>query len=172
MGACFTKTDLGRQELRGRSLPLSRTARNLLFVIDAARPAAEWLGMVQGATPDDLQTLLEAGLIAPPGASVAASAAAPAPAPAAPTEPTEPTEPAQAFGPDGTLGYGQLYEQLNAQIKKHLGLIKGYHFSLEIEKASSLADLREVALRLVDEVQRAKGEGAAQSAQVALGLAL
>ena len=166
MGACFTKTDLGRQELRGRSLPLSRTARNLLFVIDAARPAAEWLGMVQGATPDDLQTLLEAGLIAPPGASVAASAAAPAPAPAAPTEP------AQAFGPDGTLGYGQLYEQLNAQIKKHLGLIKGYHFSLEIEKASSLADLREVALRLVDEVQRAKGEGAAQSAQVALGLAL
>lgn len=167
MGACFTKTDLGRQELRGRSLPLSRTARNLLFVIDAARPAAEWLGMVQGATPDDLQTLLEAGLIAPPGASVAASAAAPAPA-----APTEPTEPAQAFGPDGTLGYGQLYEQLNAQIKKHLGLIKGYHFSLEIEKASSLADLREVALRLVDEVQRAKGEGAAQSAQVALGLAL
>lgn len=167
MGACFTKTDLGRQELRGRSLPLSRTARNLLFVIDAARPAAEWLGMVQGATPDDLQTLLEAGLIAPPGASVAASAAAPAPA-----APTEPTEPAQAFGPDGTLGYGQLYEQLNAQIKKHLGLIKGYHFSLEIEKASSLADLREVAVRLVDEVQRAKGEGAAQSAQVALGLAL
>ena len=167
MGACFTKTDLGRQELRGRSLPLSRTARNLLFVIDAARPAAEWLGMVQGATPADLQTLLEAGLIAPPGASVAASAAAPAPA-----APTEPTEPAQAFGPDGTLGYGQLYEQLNAQIKKHLGLIKGYHFSLEIEKASSLADLREVALRLVDEVQRAKGEGAAQSAQVALGLAL
>lgn len=164
MGACFTKTDLGRQELRGRSLPLSRTARNLLFVIDAARPAAEWLGMVQGATPDDLQTLLEAGLIAPPGASVAASAAAPAPA--------APTEPTQAFGPDGTLGYGQLYEQLNAQIKKHLGLIKGYHFSLEIEKASSLADLREVAVRLVDEVQRAKGEGAAQSAQVALGLAL
>ena len=119
---------------------------------------------MQGATPDDLQTLLEAGLIAPPGASVAASAAAPAPA--------APTEPTQAFGPDGTLGYGQLYEQLNAQIKKHLGLIKGYHFSLEIEKASSLADLREVAVRLVDEVQRAKGEGAAQSAQVALGLAL
>lgn len=165
MGACFTKTDLGRQELRGRSLPLSRTARNLLFVIDAARPANEWLGMVQGATPDDLQTLWGAGLIAPQGASVAAPAEAPAP-----TE-TAPAALAPTPGPEGELSYGQLYEQLNAQIRKHLGLIKGYHFSLEIEKASSLADLREVAARLVDEVQRAKGEGAAQSAQMALGLA-
>ena len=160
MGVCFTKTDLGRQELRGRSLPLSRTARNLLFVIDAGRPASEWLGMVQGATPDDLQTLVEAGLIAAQGSSVAATAA-----------PTAPTASAPASGLASELSYGQLYEQLNAEIKRHLGLIKGYHFSLEIEKASSLADLREVALRLVDEVQRAKGEGAAQSAQMALGLA-
>lgn len=168
MGACFTKTDLGRQELRGRSLPLSRTARNLLFVIDAVRPATEWLGMVQGATSDDLQTLLDAGLIAPPGAPVAVSAAALAPA-----APAEPAPAAQALdsGPDGTLSYGQLYEQLNAQIKNHLGVIKGYQFSLELEKASSLTELRDVAVRLVGEVQRAKGEGAAQSTQLALGLA-
>jgi hypothetical protein len=64
-----------------------------------------------------------------------------------------------------------LYEQLNAQIKKHLGLIKGYQFSLELEKASSLTELRDVAMRLVDEVQRVKGQGVAQSTQMVLGLA-
>ena len=155
MGACFTKTELGRQELRARSLPLSRTARNLLFVIDPVRPAAEWLSMVQGATAEDLQNLQDAGLVA--------VLAPPAAAPATPPPRTPPV-------PESTLSYSQLYEQLNAQIKSHLGLIKGYHFSLEIEKASSVAELRDVAQRLVDEVHRLKGEGVAQSTQVALGL--
>lgn len=166
MGACFTKTDLGRQELRARSLPLSRTARNLLFVIDAARPAAEWLGMVQGATPDDLQTLQDAGLIASQ-ASTGSSPVAP-PVPAVAPGAKSPSPPADE---DGALSYRQLYEQLNSQIKSHLGLIKGYQFSLDIEKAGSLDELREVAVRLVTEVQRAKGEGVAQSTQMALGLA-
>lgn len=162
MGACFTKTDLGRQELRARSLPLSRTARNLLFVIDAARPAAEWLGMVQGATPDDLQTLQDAGLIASQASTGSSPVPAVAPVAKAPSPPAD---------EDGALSYRQLYEQLNSQIKSHLGLIKGYQFSLDIEKAGSLDELREVAVRLVTEVQRAKGEGVAQSTQMALGLA-
>lgn len=166
MGACFTKTDLGRQELRARSLPLSRTARNLLFVIDAARPAAEWLGMVQGATPDDLQTLRDAGLIALQVGSVASPGEAPDSAVA-----SAPAALSQDVAPEGALSYRQLYEQLNAQIKTHLGLIKGYQFSLELERASSLTELRDVAMRLVDEVQRVKGEGVAQSTQMALGLA-
>lgn len=166
MGACFTKTDLGRQELRSRSLPLSRTARNLLFVIDAARPATEWLGMVQGATPDDLQTLRDAGLIALQAGLVASPGEAPAFAVA-----SAPAALSQDVAPEGALSYRQLYEELNAQIKKHLGLIKGYQFSLELEKASSLTELRDVAMRLVDEVQRVKGQGVAQSTQMVLGLA-
>lgn len=170
MGACFTKTDQGRQELRARSLPLSRTARNLLFVIDAARPAAEWLGMVQGATPDDLQTLRDAGLIALQAGSVASPGEAPASAVAVVVA-SAPAALSQDVASEGALSYRQLYEQLNAQIKTHLGLIKGYQFSLELEKASSLTELRDVAMRLVDEVQRAKGEGVAQSTQMALGLA-
>ena len=167
MGACFTKTDLGRQELRARSLALSRTARNVLFVIDASRPASEWLGMVQGATTDDLQTLQDAGLIALQASSMASRGEASAPAVAA----SAPVALPQDAAPEGALSYRQLYEQLNSQIKSHLGLIKGYQFSLALEKASSLTELREVARRLVDEVQRIKGEGVAQSTQVALGLA-
>lgn len=163
MGACFTKTELGRQELRARSLPLSRTARNLLFVIDPARPAAEWLAMVQGATAEDLQGLQEAGLIAPQAGLSASSAAPAASTPASAVRP--PTA-----EPEGELSYRQLYERLHAQIKNHLGLIKGYQFSLDVEKASSLTELRDVAERLISEVQRAKGEEAAQSTQLALGL--
>ena len=108
MGACFTKTDLGRQELRSRSLPLSRTARNLLFVIDAARPATEWLGMVQGATPDDLQTLRDAGLIALQAGLVASPGEAPAFAVA-----SAPAALSQNVTPEGALSYRQLYEEVS-----------------------------------------------------------
>jgi hypothetical protein len=34
-----SKTDAGRAEIRARTLPLSRTARNLLLVLDASKPA-------------------------------------------------------------------------------------------------------------------------------------
>ena len=54
-----SKTDTGRAEIRARTLPLSRTARNLLLVLDASKTAGEWLRLVTGATEADLVTLRE-----------------------------------------------------------------------------------------------------------------
>ena len=61
----LTKTDAGRAEIRARSLPLSRAARNLLFIIDADHDTDYWLKMVRGSEPADLQALIDSGLVAP-----------------------------------------------------------------------------------------------------------
>ena len=75
------RTELGQREIAAKTLPLARPARNLLLIIDPKRRAGEWLGLVGGATVDDLQQLLATGLVAPLGP---AAAAGPPAAPAAP----------------------------------------------------------------------------------------
>ena len=57
---------------------------------------------------------------------------------------------------ESALGYRELYDSLNALSKEQLGLFKGYKFALDIEKASGLEGLREVAQRLIEEVRRVR----------------
>jgi hypothetical protein len=172
-----SKTDAGRAEIRARTLPLSRTARNLLLVLDASKPAGEWVRLVAGATEADFETLRQHGLIAaqnaagqpiaaPPPAPVAAPSAATAPAPLAPAAPA-PAAPA-AHSP--LLDRAALYTYLSGEATKLLGPFKGYAFALEVERADSLATLQGLALQLVERVQKAKGEAAAQAVRDALGL--
>ena len=169
MASIFTKTDAGQNEIRERAHALQRHSRTLLVLVDGSKTAEQLLGMVQGASPADLAVLVDAGLIAEvggsrraPAAAASASAAPAAPAAAAPAE--------AASGVDENLSYRELYDSLNALSKEQLGLFKGYKFALEIEKADGVAGLREVALRLVDEVQKVKGDSAAQMVRRALGI--
>lgn len=143
----YRKTVVGRAEIRDRTLPLSRTARNLLLIIEPSQPAHHWLNMLLGATETDLVALLRAGLIEY------------APLPEA--------VPAEFVS---NLSYGELYDSLNGLIREQLGLFKGYRFSLEIEKANGIDEMRAVAQRFVVEVRKAKGESAAQMVRRALGL--
>lgn len=177
MAAIYAKTELGQNEIRERAHALQRHSRTLLVLVDGTRTGEQLLGMVQGATAADLAVLVEAGLIAETGTSRGprASAAAPAAAvaPAAPAAQVPVAAPPAAAGdamPDESLGYRELYDSLNALSKEQLGLFKGYKFALEIEKADGVEGLREVALRLVDEVQKVKGDSAAQMVRRALGI--
>ncbi|MGY0197398.1 hypothetical protein ACWA7J_20230 [Leptothrix sp. BB-4] len=69
MAEYFRKTERGRREVRERSLNLSRTARNLLLILDSSKSLTAWIDMIQGATLADAVALLEAGLIeSPPSA--------------------------------------------------------------------------------------------------------
>ncbi len=170
----YSKTEAGRAEIRARTLPLSRTARNLLLVLDASKPGSEWVRLVAGATEADFETLRQHGLIAaqnaagqpiaaqPPVAAPAPAAAAPAPQPAA-------AAPAAA-GHSPLLDRAALYTYLSGEATKLLGPFKGYAFALEVERADSLATLQGLALQLVERVQKAKGEAAAQAVRDALGL--
>jgi hypothetical protein len=168
-----SKTDAGRAEIRARALPLSRAARNLLLVLDASKPAGEWLRLVAGATEADLEALRQQGLIAPQGADgralppqpPAAPAAAPAPAPA----PAAPAAQSPAPG-SPLLDRAALYTYLSGEATKLLGPFKGYAFALEVERADSLTALQSLALQLVERVQKAKGDSAAAAVRQALGL--
>lgn len=161
----FAKTDAGRAEIRARALPLSRTARNLLLVLDATKTAADWLRLVAGATEADFETLREHGLIAPQNAAGRPQAASPAPAPVA----AAPVAQAPAAG-SPLLDRAALYTYLSGEATKLLGPFKGYAFALEVERADSLSALQALALQLVEKVQKAKGDAAAAAVREALGL--
>lgn len=167
-----SKTDAGRAEIRARALPLSRAARNLLLVLDASKPAAQWVSLVTGATEADFQTLREHGLIAPQGG--AARSPAPAPSPPAPAAPAPVAAPAPATEAPAAgsplLDRAALYTYLSGEATKLLGPFKGYAFALEVERADSLAALQALALQLVERVQKAKGDAAAAAVREALGL--
>lgn len=161
-----SKTEVGRAEIRSRALPLSRTARNLLLVLDASKPAGEWLRLVTGATEADLEALRQHRLIAPlpPGQPKAQPSAAPQEA-AMPT----PRTPAAARG-SLLLDRATLYTYLSGQATKLLGPFKGYAFALEVERCDSLPDLQALALQLIERVWKAKGDDAAAAVREALGL--
>lgn len=168
----YSKTEAGRAEIRARTLPLSRTARNLLLVLDASKPGGEWVRLVAGATEADFDMLRQHGLIAAQNAAgqpiaVQPPAAAPAPAAAAPA-PQAAAAPAAGHSP--LLDRAALYTYLSGEATKLLGPFKGYAFALEVERADSLAALQQLALQLVERVQKAKGEDAAQAVRDALGL--
>lgn len=161
MTALLSKTDAGHQEIRARAMALSRPARTLLVLADGARDADQLLGMVKGSSAADVQSLLDAGLVV----EAARRRTAPAAAEAAP-----PPEPATESAGPSSLGYQELYDCLNALCKEQLGLVRGFKYSLDIEKATGLEGLREVASRFVADVQRINGDSAAHMVRRALGM--
>lgn len=178
----YSKTEAGRGEIRARALPLSRAARNLLLMIDAGKPASEWLRLVAGVTAADFETLCQHGLIVPQGGWAPPPAAAPqaparppaaaAPLPAAPAPAPAPvsSEPAAPAGGSPLLDRAALYTYMSGHATKLLGPFKGYAFALEVERCGSLPELQALALQFVERVQKAKGEAAAQAVREALGL--
>lgn len=173
----FAKTALGRAEIQSRTHALTRTARNLLLILDPSRTGEAWVGMVQGAVLADLQALLDGGLIeAVPAVPTVSPLEAQGPQAAerpeaggaafAPTQADAP--PVLAFA---SLSYSELNTRLNTLIKAHLGLIKGYRFTLDVERAADVIELQRVAMRLVAEVESAHGLQAAAAARQTLGLA-
>lgn len=159
----YVKTAAGHAEIQSKSLALSRPVRNLLLVINDSQPGAFWLQQIRGLADSDLSALLEAGLIAEV-AGAAGTPAAPRPGrkPESPADEDPDTVPS-AFDPQGgdtaasllqdTLqaigeaSYSALYDTLTAQAKGQLGLVKGYRFALEVERAAGPTELQTLARR-------------------------
>ena len=152
----FVRTEVGRREIRERSANLSRAARNLLLVIDASKPALDWLALVQGSTTAELKQLHDAGLIA-----IAAAGAA---------DPADPGHPAPPVAQGlQARGYRELYELLTQQARPRLGLIKGYRMVLEVERCKGPDEIRALALRFVGQVREVQGDAEAQALLRQLG---
>ena len=165
LGLALGKTEAGRREITERALPLSRSARNLLFSIDLNRSAGEWLALVRGSGPVELQQLLAAGLI---GRAVGPVAPAPPAGIGAPVQPVAAEPPrttarmSLADALEG-LNYQLLYDRLTLEARQQLGLFKGYRMILDIEICSGPAELRALALQFVEQVRLGKGDADARA---------
>lgn len=148
----YARTDAGRAEIQRRALPLSRPARNLLLTIDGSRSGSDWLGLVQGATADDLRALVDAGLVAD-AAGVAQAGLAAQGGGAAPGQPRMSL--AQALE---TKSYQTLYDRITAEARPRLGLIKGYKLILDVERCAGPAEIRALAQRFVEQVRASDGD--------------
>ncbi|HEY1089841.1 MAG TPA: hypothetical protein VGE47_01985 [Burkholderiaceae bacterium] len=158
----YAKTEAGRAEIKARALGLSRTARNLLLVIDTTKTARAWLVLVQGAEGEHLRALLESGLIVAVSAAVAVQAA---PQPVALSARLQ-----QAYGETPLLNYEELSSFLSGQAPKQLGLIKGYSMALDVEKCRDLAELQELGLTFIERVASKQGEDAARKMRLLMGV--
>ena len=155
MASRFAKTPAGRDEIKARNRKLSRTARNLLLILDESRPAENWLQLVHGASEEDLRQLLAEGLVQEH------VGAAPTPRPAASPQ----VSLTEALS---HLTYDQLYSLLTSQAKERLGLIAGFKFVLEVEKCGNLDELRKLAERFLSLVKQHQGEAAEKQMRLAL----
>lgn len=167
----YAKTDAGRVEIKTRALGLSRTARNLLLVIDATKTAREWLGLVQGAEEEHFKSLQEPGLIAAVAGAVSQAAAPAVVPPLAQQQQLSGGDALkQAYGDPPRLNYEELSALLSNLGPKYLGLIKGYGMALDVEKCATLADLQLLGLQFVERVAQAKDEDVARQVRLLLGL--
>lgn len=158
MGSRFAKTDAGREEIRSRSRKLSRTARNLLLILDESRPAENWLQLVHGASEADLRQLIDEGLVQEQGGGAGGAVRPSA---------------ANVSVADAVSGltYDQLYSLLTSQAKERLGLFAGLKFVLEVEKCANIDELRALAERFLSLVKQHQGEAAEKQMRLALSAA-
>jgi hypothetical protein len=161
LGALYTKTAMGHAEVADRRFPLSRTTRTLLLVMDSSKSAAHWLGIVHSTSEADIDLLLGYGLIEMVSTTQPAPETLPVPLP----EHNDPV--ASAID---QLTFGELYTLLTDQSRAQLGLIRGYRMVLEIERCTELAELRDMARRLLAQVRKQNGEAGETALRKALGI--
>ena len=149
----YVRTVAGKAEIREHGLKLSRSARNLLMVIDASCSGDAWVGKVTGSTRADLETLLASRLIASDSRSAGKTVY-------------------QRVGVDAAVRdwtYDALYTLLTQEARERFGLIKGYRMVLKIEGCTDLAGMQAVALEFVEQLRKAHGEDSAARFRKQLG---
>ncbi len=181
MEARYTKTEAGREEIRGRARGLSRTVRNLLLMIDGNRSSAYLVEHLQGVAEADLEQLAADGLIeavptlTPPApvvldvtldsqagvltAPVEPVLVAAVPASAALVDDRD--EDREVLAAIEALSYQKLYKLLTDQARDRLGVIRGYKLALDVERTQSLEGMQKLALQFVSSVRELRGPAVA-----------
>jgi hypothetical protein len=151
----YRKTERGAAEIRERKLKLNPRIRTMLILIDGEQP--EFIlreeGVKVGAPADFIAQLLSAGLIERAGRAPKAGAAAPSAAAAAPA--------------DEFIRFRNAKDFMNVTVVDALG-IRSFFFTLKLEKAATLDDLRELAAGYREAI--AKGGGDEQAGVLAARL--
>ena len=145
----YDKTAKGKEEIATRKHQLATRLRTLLVLIDGRRTEEELLRNVAGLGlgASALAELVEHGYVVL--ATSYASLPEPSPADTGPAHPPIP-EPAQI------AQFQSIYDFYNKTIKNTIGL-RGFTLQLKVEKASSVAELRELRQAYIEAVQKARG---------------
>ena len=144
----YDKTAKGKEEIATRKYQLAPRLRTLLVLIDGRRSEQELLRNVAGLGlgAGALAELLEHGYIVL--ASSYASLAEPSIVEASPA--------AQVPEPAQIAQFQSIYDFYNNTIKNTIGL-RGFTLQLRVEKANSVADLRELRHPYIEAVRKARG---------------
>jgi len=185
MERCYVKTEAGRDEIRSRARGLSRTLRNLLFMVDGNRSSTYLIEHLQGVAAGDLEQLAAAGLIealpaltpaipvvldvtldSQAGVLTAPADPAPIPMPVSPLAMPaalvdDRVEDREVLMAIRALSYPKLYKLLTDQARDRLGMIRGYKMALDVERTPSLEGLQQLALQFVSSVRELRGPAAA-----------
>jgi len=148
----YVRTEAGKAEIRAHGLQLSRSARNLLMVIDASCTGQQWVAKVLGSTHEDLTQLLAGKLI-----MVASSARRTL---------------IQRVSVETAVrdwSYDALYTLLTHEARERFGLIRGYRLILKIEGCTDLAGMQAVTLEFVEQIRKVHGEEPAARFRKQLG---
>ena len=143
MNVIYRKTERGTQELGARKAKLAPRVRTMLILVDGITPEEMLKREAQqvGAPADFLEQLVGLGLIESTEAAPRA-AAAPA-APSGSAADFQRFRDAQAF--------------MNTTLVDALG-IKSFFFTLKLERAATVADLRELAGPYLELMTKASGK--------------
>ena len=155
----YVKTPLGVEEIKNRKLHLAPRLRTMLIMVDGRKSvAALKQDAAKFSCPDDfIESLLVAGLIVKAGATQSAAASIAASGTGA--QSVTLTEALPAL--DGYAKFRLAKDFMNNAVVNSLG-IKGFFFTLKLERAGTVADLRGLVKPFQDAITKASGEAEAK----------
>jgi hypothetical protein len=175
----MVRSEAGRSEIKSRAQALSRPARNLLLIIDGSKAADEWVKLVNGCTEQDLQQLVDLGLVEPSAVAPRATASGSRGERGADSRPSErgpdtlPTDRPSTQPPVADeepfarrlegLDYQLMYATLTREASNYFGALKRYRMVLDVEKCANVHELRVLAMKWNDLILADRGEAQARS---------
>ena len=160
----LVKTEAGQQVFKDRSVPLSPRQRTGFILFDGKRSVDEVLAAGNGIAREEIDQMVDLGLLQPAAGSKAAAApkapepatagktaATAAPQPSGGSRPPEsakpkPAEPAPAAGRSRQQRYKDAYP-IATQLTGALGLM-GFRLNLQVEGTTSYEDLVALAPKI------------------------
>jgi hypothetical protein len=152
----YIKTELGKTALQDKSLGLSPRQRAAFIMFDGKRTAAEVLKLTTalGMTADDLNRLVDLGLLTAGGATVAASSAESPPGSTPTASPASASILAPSDAPRPVLSeqaqYARAYP-IAVRLTSNLGL-RGFRLNLAVESAGNLEALKDLAPKIKEAI--------------------
>jgi hypothetical protein len=142
--------------MQARALVKERAQRNLLLIIDGKTPAETLLARVAGISAADFEALASLGLIE----ALVAPAPRPTPAPAAAAGDFGEAVDIDVSGHD----FAALRGAIGKLISKELGM-RGFALSMVLDESMTVSDLKDVARRVLKQIDDRKGPAAAEAAK-------